>query len=52
MRDHAKSQFPDLRLGNPTRYIIQKDLTFSEAPEAEPEKLLNVAAQLRSALTG
>ncbi len=33
-----------------TRYIIQKDLTFSEAPDAEPIELLNVAAQLRSAL--
>lgn len=33
-----------------TRYIIQKDLAFSEATAAEPEELLNVAAQLRSAL--
>lgn len=35
-----------------TRYIIQNGLTFSEAPAAEPEELLNVTAKLRSALIG
>lgn len=35
-----------------TRYILENDLTFSEAPAAQPGELLDVAGRLRSALTG